>query len=462
MNDFLLFIGCVFAAFCLIGFFSLVGSWVTPNQQPLENGASAGAAPAKAPKTSPAIAQPKADLQQIAQFNQMAQPSMHPSMPVVTQGATLPPETIVFQLRQPKYNTRPEERQHTFIGTATGGGKTQASLSMMLNDMAQGAQVYWLNPQYTLYHPIDQPTDLRGLDIIAIDDIGEIERCLLAALDLGEKRKPLYQAGLYVGENVVLYLDETPAIVGLNENIPPLIKRVLLELRKMNIWIVLAAQGAQLSDLKLNATAKGCFISKFVKNLDGASWRSLFTAKQPEIKAQRGDWFTDDDMGGIVIEHIPLGHPLMAKGYVHADPLGMRIPQSKVVSPSAGAAKPADRAAEKTSSIDDNNTLLSALMGIEKPVFSADENGSEAALAVEKPIKNRPNFKPIKNKLDRTIMMMLWAGISKTTIVDMLQWPEGENLRNRTQQFKYVNTVIEQAATLGIAFEDMALTTDND
>jgi hypothetical protein len=120
----------------------------------------------------------------LQQFNPATQPPMHPSMPVVTQGATLPQETIVFELRQPKHNIRPEERQHTFIGTATGGGKTQASLSMMLNDMNQGAQVYWLNPQYTLYHPTDQPTDLRGLDIIAIDDIGEIERCLLAQATL--------------------------------------------------------------------------------------------------------------------------------------------------------------------------------------------------------------------------------------------------------------------------------------
>lgn len=463
MNDFLLFIGCVFAAFCLIGFFSLVGSWVAPNQQPLEDGVGAGVAPAKAPKASPAIVQPKVDMQQMNQFNPATQPPMHPSMPVVTQGATLPPETVVFELRQPNHTLRPEQRGHVYVGTASGGGKTQHSIAHMLRDMANGAAVYWLNPQYTLYHPVDQPTDLRGLDIIAIDDIGEIERCLLAALKLGEQRKPLYQAGLDVGQNVVLYLDETPSIAALNKNIPPLIKRVLLELRKMNVWIFLAAQGAQLGDLGLNGTAKGSFMTKYAKNLDPHSWGSLFLAKQPEVRAQRGDWFTEDERGGIVLEHVPMGQPLMGKGYVHTDPLGMRVPQSTANTSSAGAAKSVDRAAEKTSSIDDNNTLLSALMGIEKPVFSTVENGNEVALGAEELPKNRPNFKLIKNKLDRTIVTMLWAGISKTTIVDMLQWPDGQNLRSRPQQFKYINTVIEQAAALGIAFEGMAvLTIDND
>lgn len=378
----------------------------------------------------------------LQQFNPASQPPMHPSMPVVTQGATLPQETIVFQLRQTKHNIRPEERQHTFIGTNTGGGKTQASLAMMLNDMNHGAAVYWLNPQYTLYHPVDQPTDLRGLDIIAIDDINEIERCLLAALELGEQRKPLYQAGLYVGENVVLYLDETPAIVGLNENIPPLIKRVLLELRKMNIWIVLAAQGAQLSDLKLNATAKGCFISKFVKNLDQHSWRSLFTAKQPEIKAQRGDWFTDDDMGGIVIEHIPLGHPLMGKGYVHTDPLGMRVPQSAAVSSSAGTPKPADRAATKTGSVDPSEWLSQAILSADEPVQLVSENDGLAA-----PTEEKPRYKPLdlnqfEHELDKAIAALLYCGIKKNAIVRQMQWPDG--LKSKPYQLKRIDAVIEK------------------
>ncbi|HEY0891712.1 MAG TPA: hypothetical protein VGE32_01570, partial [Cellvibrio sp.] len=277
---------------------------------------------------------------------------------------------------------------------------------------------------------------------IAIDDISEIERCLLAALELGEQRKPLYQAGLYVGENVVLYLDETPAIVGLNENIPPLIKRVLLELRKMNIWIVLAAQGAQLSDLKLNATAKGCFISKFVKNLDQHSWRSLFTAKQPEIKAQRGDWFTDDDMGGIVIEHIPLGHPLMAKGYVHTDPLGMRIPQSAVVSSSAGAAKPADRAAAKTGSVDPSEWLSQAILSADEPVQVVLENSSLPA-----PTEEKPRYKPLdldqfESELDKAIAALLYCGIKKNAIVRQMQWPDG--LKSKPYQLKRIDSVIEK------------------
>lgn len=443
MNDFLLFIGCVFAAFCLIGFFSWVGSWAVPNQQPLENGASAGSAPVKAPKASPAIAQPKVDMQQMNHFNPAAQPPMHPSMPVVTAGATLPPETVVFELRQPNHTARPEQRGHTYVGTASGGGKSQLSIAHMLRDMANGAAVYWLNPQYTLYHPVDQPTDLRGLDIIAIDDIGEIERCLLAALELGEQRKPLYQAGLDVGQNVVLYLDETPAIAALNKNIPPLIKSILLGLRKMNIWIFLAAQGAQLGDLDLNGTAKGSFMTKYAKNLDPHSWRSLFLAKQPEVRAQRGDWFTEDERGGIVLEHVPLGHPLMGKGYVHTDPLGMRrVPQSAVVSSSAGAAKPADRAAAKTGSVDPSEWLSQAILSADEPVQLVSENDGLAA-----PTEEKPRYKPLdlnqfEHELDKAIAALLYCGIKKNAIVRQMQWPDG--LKSKPYQLKRIDAVIEK------------------
>ena len=200
-------------------------------------------------------------------------------------------------------NTPPDQRGHTAIGSKPGDGKTQSQISLMVQDIARGADVYWLNPQMTLFHEKDQPIDLRPISHLftAIDDYAQIMAVLEAAYQLGETRKPLYKAGLDVGHNVVLHLDEWPAIFAtLGDPVAQLVQRILRECRKLNIWIVLGAQDFLVDTTGFSSGVRATFNTKLVGNVDETTWRTLLGTGQKKAPVTKGTWMTEDGLAQVV------------------------------------------------------------------------------------------------------------------------------------------------------------------
>lgn len=197
----------------------------------------------------------------------------------------------------------PEVRGHTAIGAKPGDGKTQTSIALMVQDIARGAQVYWLNPQYTYYHPDDQPTDLTPIKHLftVVEDYAQILATLQAAHALGEQRKPLYRAGQNVGHNIVLYLDEWPAIYAeLGDPVSDVLQRILRECRKLNIWIVLCAQDFLVATTGFSSGVRAAFNTKLVGNVDITTWNTLLGGSVPKQSVTKGTWMTEDGLAEVV------------------------------------------------------------------------------------------------------------------------------------------------------------------
>ncbi|KPL90002.1 P-loop NTPase family protein [Herpetosiphon geysericola] len=421
------------------------------------------------PDEKPKKIKPAAPIQTPVQQNflnqQVAQPSMHAFPAGIAATAIEPVKPAVPVLSYKLQDIETTKRGHTAMAGSTGAGKTTTLNTLLANDIKRGVHCIVCSTHYTAYHPEDQQIDLRGIThLFEVAYTPEtIRLAIVAAARRIDERLELYRAGKDVGQDTVLYLGEWGSISrNLGKEADALIQKILDEGRKTKVWLVVELHSAIVSRFGGDSGLREAFRTRLAHTVDHTTW-SAFVGKEIERQpVPVGYWMTSN---GLIAYDRPAPELLNAMAQTMLPNIHeylLPVSNDADESSSAGSPKPADRVAEKTSSVNDDNALLSVLMGVEKPVFSADENSDENALAVEKPIKNRPNFKLIKNKLDRTILMMLWAGISKSTIVESLQWPDGQNLRNRTQQFKYINTVIEQAAALGIAFEGMALTIDND
>lgn len=226
-------------------------------------------------------------------------PSHHaPTLPPV---APVLPQTAAVLLQQVPLDTR----KNTILAGAPGDGKTQSSIALMVADIANGAQVYWLNPHYALFHPKDQTTDLRPLTahFTHLADYDAIVRVLAAADTLIDQRMPLYRAGHDVGHHVVLYIDEAPAIFDVcGERFTKPLRSILREGRKCQVWIVLASQDAQVETLGLKSGLRNNFHTRLAGNVEQATWQALIGTGVPKPKERltRGCWHCQGEINGVV------------------------------------------------------------------------------------------------------------------------------------------------------------------
>jgi hypothetical protein len=200
-------------------------------------------------------------------------------------------------------STPPEVRQHTAIGARPGDGKTQTDISLMIQDMLSGGDVYWLNPQYTYHHPKDQPINLHPVKHLftAVDDYQTILAILDAAYAEGVRRKPLYQAGKDVGHNICLHLDEWPAIYAeLGDVVAEKLQRILRECRKLNIWANVGSQDFLVETTGFNSGVRAAFTTKLVGNVDDTTWRTLLGTGQKKQPVLKGTWMTDTGWVDVV------------------------------------------------------------------------------------------------------------------------------------------------------------------
>lgn len=188
-------------------------------------------------------------------------------------------------------------RQHTLIAARPGDGKTQTLNTLLCADVQAGCQAIVLNPQFTYYHPEDQPLDLRPLigRFEVVRDEAAMPGLLQAIYKLGKEREPLYLDGQPVGHHISIIIDEWPRIV--ESDYGPacidLVRRIVREMRKCNIWITLAAQDGQVDTLGFKSGVRASFATRLCGNVDVATWRALIGAGVPQTPVVKGTWATE-------------------------------------------------------------------------------------------------------------------------------------------------------------------------
>lgn len=216
-----------------------------------------------------------------------------------------------------------KERKNVIIAGAPGDGKTQTSIALLCVDIAQGAQVYWLNPHLALYHPEDQTTDLRPLaeQFTAVPEYDRIAAVLKAADALIDTRMPLYRAGEDVGHHIVLYIDEAPAIFEVcgDAFIKPL-RSILREGRKCRVWVCFATQDAQVKTMGLESGLRNNFHTRLAGNVEQATWQALIGVgvPKPGQRLARGFWHCQGEHNGIAQVVLPKAHDI---AYIASQPM---------------------------------------------------------------------------------------------------------------------------------------------
>ncbi len=181
-----------------------------------------------------------------------------------------------------------------FIGNP-GCGKTQAQIRMLIGRINQGAEVYWINPHYTLYHPEDQPTDLRPIKdkFRQVGDYEDIVVALAEMRSLVRERMVAYRNGDPVGNRVVLVIDELPAIADVcgKRTIADLVS-ILREGRKTKVFVIAASQDALTETLGMKSGARNLFQTVFLAwNTDQHSWRAFSSEPKPKGRLPLGKWY---------------------------------------------------------------------------------------------------------------------------------------------------------------------------
>lgn len=193
----------------------------------------------------------------------------------------------------PYHKLEIKDRGHTIIAARSGDGKSFATYSGVVFDLARQAQVILCNPQVSLYHPEDQPIDLRPIRglIEYHSDPAAILAALKTLLSIIDQRNKLYEVGEPVGHHIVAYIDEWPTLVDADKSIADVVRAILRTGRKCNVWIVLATQDAQVETLGVKSGVRNQFKTVLVGNVEQATARALL-GDVPRAKLQRGQWQT--------------------------------------------------------------------------------------------------------------------------------------------------------------------------
>ncbi len=206
-------------------------------------------------------------------------------------------------IRAPLYDSDPDRaRGPTIFAAKSRHGKSQAQIACIVEDIASGAEVVWMSKHATLYHPKDQPVDLRPLaDRFDLVTKGPAicERLDYYVNDVMEERLERYTLGQDVGHPVALHIGEWPVLhEQYGEKVAAPMRRLLREAPKTQIIVSLDAQDAQVSTLGLGSGLRNSFWTKVIGNVDEPSWRGL--TDEPYRKMPARQWFVPG-RGTIVI-----------------------------------------------------------------------------------------------------------------------------------------------------------------
>lgn len=192
---------------------------------------------------------------------------------------------------------RVPDRGHVFIGAKTGDGKTQSVLTLLCADLAEGYEVAWLSPHATLYHPEDQPLNLRRLrgHFRMVYDYAQIAEALRIAAEEIDRRMPLYREGEDVGHALVLHIDEWPLLMmhELKKTYQAYVSRILREGRKCKVFLVLASQDALTETMGISSGLRSSFGLRLAGNIDSTTWRFCCGSDIDQRPVERGTWVSE-------------------------------------------------------------------------------------------------------------------------------------------------------------------------
>lgn len=192
----------------------------------------------------------------------------------------------------------PSARKHTAVAGATGDGKTTTMNSLLVADIATGAQCVVCSTHFTYFHPEDQTIDLRPLrDRFQVAFTGPAIRAMLdAACKLKDARMDLYRAGKPVGHDVCLYFGEWDTSIQrlLGEWASDRLQELLDEGRKTNVWVsFVEVHGAQVKRFGGDSAVRAAFRTRLTGNVDATSWRAFVGSDTPRQAVPQGQWMTD-------------------------------------------------------------------------------------------------------------------------------------------------------------------------
>lgn len=199
----------------------------------------------------------------------------------------------------------PNARKHTAVAGITGDGKTTTMNSLLVADIAVGAQCVVCSTHFTYYHPDDQRIDLRPLrDAFQVAYTAETIRAVLAAAcALKDERMKLYRAGKPVGHDVCLYFGEWDTSIQrlLGAWATERLQEILDEGRKTNIWVsFVEVHGAQVKRFGGDSALRAAFRTRLTGNVDATSWRAFVGGDIPQQQVPQGQWMTE--RGPVFVE----------------------------------------------------------------------------------------------------------------------------------------------------------------
>jgi hypothetical protein len=204
---------------------------------------------------------------------------------------------------QPAFH--PRQRKHTAVAGATGDGKTTTLNTLLVQDIAAGAQCVVCSTHFTYYHPEDQQIDLRPLrdcfEVYYTPD--EILKAMTAACALIDQRLDLYRKGQDVGHDITLYFGEWDTAIQrtLGDKATERLLHILDEGRKTRIWVgFIEVHGAQVKRFGGDGALRAAFTTRLAGNIDATSWRALVGDEIPRRPMPRGTWMTPN--GQITIQ----------------------------------------------------------------------------------------------------------------------------------------------------------------
>lgn len=246
-----------------------------------------------------------------------ASPARAPrTTPIRERTAPQRPEDAVLErgrelLRRPLYDSDPTVAWGpTIIAAQSRWGKSQVQIGRLAEDVASGHETVWMSTHATLYHPKDQPTDLRPIAdrFEAITDGDEIrDRLNFYVNEVLPPRLKRYTRGEDVGHTIALHIGEWPALyAAYGDEVAAPMRRLIREAPKAQIIVSsLDAQDAHVQTLGLGSGVRANFWTKLIGRVDERTWEVLAGPGVPYQILPARTWYAP----GVGLLRFPLTPP---------------------------------------------------------------------------------------------------------------------------------------------------------
>ncbi len=190
------------------------------------------------------------------------------------------------------YRVHARELCHVALAGATGGGKSNIMRLLLAQLTAAGAKVCLADPHFTPYDP-ESGDDWRPiaqrLHMAPAVKAGDIRHMLawMATDELPQRLERRYK-GQHVGAPLFLAIDELPSIVKDVPEAPEHLGRLLREARKVNIFIIGAAQDFLVKTIGGAGAVRDCYRTAFYVGGDAQTARVLLDVRGSVDDGQLG------------------------------------------------------------------------------------------------------------------------------------------------------------------------------